>query len=120
MASHLHGEECEMGREPQGKGQGEDREDLADRPTQPAGDTTPGSTQAPRIPTDSATVSRLHSEECEDIRESQEEGEPTAGEETIEETIEGAAKEPLEEKCEDEESESIPEDSLGITVERDN
>ncbi|CAK0825921.1 unnamed protein product, partial [Prorocentrum cordatum] len=40
--------------------------------------------------------------------------------ETIDETIEGAAEESLEEKCMDDESESIPEDDLGITVERDN
>eukprot|EP00959_Pyramimonas_sp_CCMP1952_P114174 2387348-Pyramimonas_sp.AAC.1 len=43
-------------------------------------DTTPGNAQPPRIPTDSATASRLHWEECEDSRESQEEGEPPAGE----------------------------------------
>eukprot|EP00959_Pyramimonas_sp_CCMP1952_P450944 9441460-Pyramimonas_sp.AAC.1 len=30
MVGHLHREDCEMGREPQEKGQGEDREDLAD------------------------------------------------------------------------------------------
>eukprot|EP00959_Pyramimonas_sp_CCMP1952_P464624 9486930-Pyramimonas_sp.AAC.1 len=77
-----------MAREPQEKGQEKDREDLADRPTHPNGDTTLGNTQPPGIPTDSATVSRLRREECEGSRESQEEGGPTAGEETIEETIE--------------------------------
>eukprot|EP00959_Pyramimonas_sp_CCMP1952_P233284 4874882-Pyramimonas_sp.AAC.1 len=68
-----------MGREPQEKGQGEDREGLPDSPTKPTGDATPG------------TVSRPHWEECEDSRESEEEGGPKAGEETIEETIDGAA-----------------------------
>eukprot|EP00959_Pyramimonas_sp_CCMP1952_P165902 3467608-Pyramimonas_sp.AAC.1 len=63
MVRHLLREKCEIGREPQEKGQGENRQDLADRPTQPTGDTTPGNTQPPRIPQDSATVSRLHSEE---------------------------------------------------------
>eukprot|EP00959_Pyramimonas_sp_CCMP1952_P054123 1132090-Pyramimonas_sp.AAC.1 len=76
MVGHLRREKREMGREPQEKGQGEDREDLAGRPTQPTGDMAPGNTQPPRIPTDSATVSRRHWEECEENRESQDEGGP--------------------------------------------
>eukprot|EP00959_Pyramimonas_sp_CCMP1952_P411868 8630910-Pyramimonas_sp.AAC.1 len=82
MVSHLHREVCEMGREPQEKGQRGDRENLAERPAQPTGDTTPGNTQPPRVPMASATVSRLHREECEDSRESQGEGGPIAGEQT--------------------------------------
>eukprot|EP00959_Pyramimonas_sp_CCMP1952_P088960 1861347-Pyramimonas_sp.AAC.1 len=71
MVVHAHWEECEMGREPQDKGQGKDREDFADRPTQPTGNATLGNTQPPRIPITSATVSRFHREECEYSRESQ-------------------------------------------------
>eukprot|EP00959_Pyramimonas_sp_CCMP1952_P032731 686511-Pyramimonas_sp.AAC.1 len=63
-----------MGREPQEKGQGTDREDHADRPTQPTGNTTSRNTQPLRIPISSATVSRFHREDCDDSRKSQGEG----------------------------------------------
>eukprot|EP00959_Pyramimonas_sp_CCMP1952_P154675 3236036-Pyramimonas_sp.AAC.1 len=67
--SRFHWEECGDSRESQGDGQGEDRENLADRPAQPTGNTTPGNTQPPRIPRDSAMVSRLRREEREMGRE---------------------------------------------------
>eukprot|EP00959_Pyramimonas_sp_CCMP1952_P291824 6103541-Pyramimonas_sp.AAC.1 len=56
--SRVHRGEREDSREPQGEGQGEDRDNLADRSTQPTGNATLGNAQPPRLPWDSAMENR--------------------------------------------------------------